>query len=107
MLSELLRREKAANIKPDPDIDIYMKAASMGGQETTLKTDYILKILGLDIYADTMVGDEMRRGISGGRRKRVTVTSRKDQQQYWADNDEPYRFIPVRVCRGFLLVPCQ
>lgn len=25
MLTELSRREKAANIKPDPDIDIYMK----------------------------------------------------------------------------------
>lgn len=25
MLSELLRREKEANIKPDPDLDIFMK----------------------------------------------------------------------------------
>jgi len=25
MLSELSRREKAANIKPDPDLDVYMK----------------------------------------------------------------------------------
>ena len=25
MLSELSRREKAANIKPDPDIDVFMK----------------------------------------------------------------------------------
>ena len=25
MLAELSRREKVANIKPDPDIDIYMK----------------------------------------------------------------------------------
>ncbi len=25
MLAELSRREKEANIKPDPDIDIYMK----------------------------------------------------------------------------------
>lgn len=25
MLAELSRREKAANIKPDPDIDVYMK----------------------------------------------------------------------------------
>lgn len=28
ILAELLRREKAANIKPDPDIDIYMKVAN-------------------------------------------------------------------------------
>lgn len=27
------------------------------------------QILGLDIYADTLVGDEMRKGISGGQMK--------------------------------------
>ena len=27
MLTELSRREKAANIKPDPDIDAFMKAS--------------------------------------------------------------------------------
>ncbi|XP_038984626.1 ABC transporter G family member 36-like [Phoenix dactylifera] len=73
MLAELARREKQANIKPDPDIDIFMKAAAMGNQETNVITDYILKILGLEVCADTMVGDEMLRGISGGQRKRVTT----------------------------------
>ncbi|RWW62223.1 hypothetical protein BHE74_00030662 [Ensete ventricosum] len=35
--------------------------------------NYILKITGLDECADTLIGDEMRRGISGGQKKRVTV----------------------------------
>ncbi|WVZ69774.1 hypothetical protein U9M48_018509 [Paspalum notatum var. saurae] len=58
MLTELSRREKAC---------------SMRGQEANVISDYILKILGLEICADTMVGDEMLRGISGGQRKRVTT----------------------------------
>ena len=35
--------------------------------------DKWMQILGLDICADTIVGDEMRRGVSGGQRKRVTT----------------------------------
>ncbi|XP_034688607.1 pleiotropic drug resistance protein 2-like [Vitis riparia] len=73
MLVELSRREKEAGIKPDPEFDAFMKATAMAGQETSLMTDYVLKILGLDICADIMVGDEMRRGISGGQKKRVTT----------------------------------
>ncbi|KAF6176866.1 hypothetical protein GIB67_026553 [Kingdonia uniflora] len=44
MLGELSRREKAANIKPDPDIDVYMKAVALEGQEASVVTDYILKV---------------------------------------------------------------
>ena len=33
------------------------------------------QILGLDICRDTLVGDEMQRGISGGQKKRVTTGS--------------------------------
>ncbi|KAJ1418856.1 P-loop containing nucleoside triphosphate hydrolase [Sesbania bispinosa] len=73
MLEELLRREREAGIKPDPEIDAFMKATAISGQEASLVTDYVLKVLGLDICADTMVGDNMRRGISGGQRKRVTT----------------------------------
>ncbi|KAL2927174.1 Pleiotropic drug resistance protein 1 [Bienertia sinuspersici] len=73
MLAELSRREKEANIKPDRDIDLYMKASANEDEEENVITDYILKILGLEVCADTMVGDEMIRGISGGQRKRVTT----------------------------------
>ncbi|KAI4355695.1 hypothetical protein L6164_004443 [Bauhinia variegata] len=73
LLSELSRREAAANIKPDPYIDIYMKAIASNLEASQMMTEYVLKILGLEICADTVVGDEMLRGISGGQRKRVTT----------------------------------
>uniref|UniRef100_A0A7N0V1X9 ABC transporter domain-containing protein n=1 Tax=Kalanchoe fedtschenkoi TaxID=63787 RepID=A0A7N0V1X9_KALFE len=73
MLTELARREKEANIKPDPDIDIYMKAAAMEEQQAFVATDYIMKILGLETCADTLIGNHMIRGISGGQKKRVTT----------------------------------
>ncbi|KAF3628286.1 ABC transporter G family member 39 [Capsicum annuum] len=73
LLTELSRREKELGIKPDPEIDAFMKATAVAGQESSLVTDYVLKILGLDICADIMVGDQMRRGISGGQKKRLTI----------------------------------
>ncbi|VAH42773.1 unnamed protein product [Triticum turgidum subsp. durum] len=73
MLMELSRREKEEHIKPDPEIDIYMKAAATGDQKAEVVTNHILKVLGLDICADIMIGNNMLRGISGGQKKRVTT----------------------------------
>lgn len=73
MLSEVSRREREKEIVPDPDLDIYMKASALGGTKNSLQTDYILKLLGLDICANTIVGDNMIRGVSGGQKKRVTT----------------------------------
>uniref|UniRef100_M8ALM4 Pleiotropic drug resistance protein 5 n=1 Tax=Aegilops tauschii TaxID=37682 RepID=M8ALM4_AEGTA len=73
MLAELTAREHEAGINPDPEIDAYMKATAVQGHETNIITDLTLKVLGLDICADNIVGDEMTRGISGGQKKRVTT----------------------------------
>ncbi|KAJ0110603.1 hypothetical protein Patl1_00802 [Pistacia atlantica] len=71
ILWKKLSREKQNGIIPEPDIDTYMK-----GLKRTLQTDYIIKILGLDICANTVVGDAMNRGISGGQKKRLTIGER-------------------------------
>jgi len=42
-------------------------------QEIRNKSDRLLEILGLDHVADTVVGDENLRGVSGGQKRRVTV----------------------------------
>ncbi|KAH7532597.1 hypothetical protein FEM48_Zijuj04G0038300 [Ziziphus jujuba var. spinosa] len=111
MMQEVNRREKQAGIVPEPDIDTYMKAISIEGLKRTLLTDYIIKILGLDTCADTIVGNAMKRGISGGQKKRLTtgavdllwdffkthllVVSKKDQEKYWYHKDQPYSYIEV------------
>ncbi|KAH7669104.1 Iron-chelate-transporting ATPase protein [Dioscorea alata] len=73
IMKEVSRREKEAGIIPEPEIDTYMKAISVKGLERSIQTDYVLKIMGMDICADIMVGDAMRRGISGGQKKRLTT----------------------------------
>ncbi|XAR49749.1 hypothetical protein NMG60_11033040 [Bertholletia excelsa] len=73
IMAEISKREKQAGITPEPDVDAYMKAISVNSREGTIQTDYILKILGLDICANTLVGDGMRQGISGGQKRRLAT----------------------------------
>ncbi|KAL3834929.1 hypothetical protein ACJIZ3_009665 [Penstemon smallii] len=73
LLSELARREREAGILPEPEVDLFMKATAVEGLESSLITDYTLRILGLDMCKDTLIGNAMRRGISGGQKKRVTT----------------------------------
>ncbi|RDX89206.1 ABC transporter G family member 31, partial [Mucuna pruriens] len=70
---ELGSLENERNIRPSPEVDAFMKASSIGGKTHSVNTDYILKLLGLDICSETIVGNEMLRGVSGGQRKRVTT----------------------------------
>lgn len=73
LLVELIEREKQAGILPEADFDTFVKATSIEGLRGNLQVDYILKILGLDVCGDTILGDAMQRGISGGQKKRVTT----------------------------------
>ncbi|KAJ4751592.1 Pleiotropic drug resistance subfamily G protein [Rhynchospora pubera] len=72
-LAELVSLEKEKGIHPSPEIDAFMKVASLGGKKNNLATEYVLKVLGLDVCANTLVGSDMVRGISGGQKKRVTT----------------------------------
>ncbi|KAI3987102.1 hypothetical protein MKX01_036892 [Papaver californicum] len=53
MLTELSRREKEAEIKPDREIDTYMKATAVEGQESSFMTDYALKVRSQRVQAVT------------------------------------------------------
>lgn len=50
LLVELSRRQKEAGIKPDPEIDAFMKATAVAGQEASLVTDYVLKVRYLYLF---------------------------------------------------------
>ncbi|KAL0319301.1 UNVERIFIED_CONTAM: ABC transporter G family member 35 [Sesamum angustifolium] len=73
LLKEVTSREKETGLVPDADVDLFMKAIAMDGGGSSLITDYVLKILGLTECRDTIVGDQMKRGISGGQKKRFTT----------------------------------
>ncbi|XP_062085164.1 ABC transporter G family member 31 [Humulus lupulus] len=72
-MEDLAQLEKERSIRPSPEIDAFMKAASVGGKKHSVSTDYVMKVLGLDVCSETLVGSDMLRGISGGQRKRVTT----------------------------------
>jgi hypothetical protein len=43
-MEEISRREKQAGIKPEADVDAFMKATSLGGVKSSIATDYILRV---------------------------------------------------------------
>lgn len=71
-LRELRKREKEQGIQSNWEIDSFMAADTLEGKREAIVSEYILRILGLDVCADTPVGSAMIRGISGGQKKRVT-----------------------------------
>lgn len=41
--------EKASGRKPDPAMDAFLKAQTLEGGDESIVTDYMLKLLGLDV----------------------------------------------------------
>ena len=47
----LREKEKAAGLSGDDDIDAFLKASALQGKRHSVVTEYILKLLGLDVSA--------------------------------------------------------
>ncbi len=48
-LRQLREREKAAGIQGDPETDAYLKASALQGKRHSVATEYMLRLLGLDV----------------------------------------------------------
>jgi hypothetical protein len=48
-LEEMRLAEKASGRKPDPAMDAFLNSQTIEGAKESIVTDYMLKILGLDV----------------------------------------------------------
>lgn len=49
MLSILREREKKGGVKPDADLDAFMKAQATEGKNGSVNSELILRLLGLQV----------------------------------------------------------
>ncbi|XP_024520582.1 ABC transporter G family member 39 [Selaginella moellendorffii] len=73
IFKEVEKREKAAGIIPDPDVEAFMRAAAGDDAKPSIMCEYMIQVLGMDTCADTIVGNALQRGISGGQKRRLTA----------------------------------
>ena len=56
----------------DWSVDAMLRSGALAGAQRSVATEFMVHMLGLDICADTIIGNAMKRGVSGGQKKRVT-----------------------------------
>ena len=47
----LREREREAGLRGDPETDAFLKAAALQGKRHSVSTEYIIRLLGLDVRA--------------------------------------------------------
>ena len=72
IIDELEAKEAEYGIVPDPLLEAFVKSMVRGGKRTLI-IEVVLRLLGLDHVAGTVVGNAMLRGVSGGQKKRLST----------------------------------
>jgi len=72
LYNRVVAKEKELGIKPDPELDKLWRSI-IASDEDNIMVQIVLRLLGLEGCADTVVGGDMLKGISGGQKKRVTT----------------------------------
>ncbi|GLC47082.1 hypothetical protein PLESTM_002024000 [Pleodorina starrii] len=71
-LYDIMRaREKQAGLEADPELE-RLWVATFAHKSKSILVEMFAKLLGVDHVMDTVVGDELLKGISGGQKRRVT-----------------------------------
>ena len=73
LLEEVKKREKEVGVEVDWSVDAMLNSEALSGAQESVATEFIIHMLGLDICATTIIGNAMKRGVSGGQKKRVTT----------------------------------
>ena len=73
VLTLLDQKEKERGISPDPVVAAFVNNLSLGHQNDSIMVEVVSKVLGLDVCIDTVCGNDLLKGISGGQKKRVTT----------------------------------
>lgn len=67
------RREEELGVEVDWSVDALLQSQALTGAQESVATEFMIHMLGLDICANTIIGNAMKRGVSGGQKKRVTT----------------------------------
>ncbi|KAK2076469.1 hypothetical protein QBZ16_000994 [Prototheca wickerhamii] len=87
LLARVAAKEAELGIEPDGEVAAFMEALALG-KHNSIVVEGIIRLLGLDVCAETVVGNQMLRGISGGQRKRLgTAEVGVGQQQFLAADE--------------------
>ena len=73
LLEQIKIQEQAANLDIDEKVARFMGAEAREGEPSSIRTEYLLRVMGLEICRDTEVGNALKPACSPGQKKRVTT----------------------------------